>query len=127
MLHRKLLLTVALFAGCASNPGSVNVQVLPTEYVVGSVRSELATPGVDEVVRLKPKVVHFSICMSMPPAKVIQFQTELRARLDARMTAGYYEKCPEKSVASTPPAVQKFIFRPDGMLTPLPPSDSVWH
>jgi hypothetical protein len=54
MFERTFLLSVLLLAGCgAADP--VNVQILPSQYRVGDVKSNLATPVVDEVVRLKAR------------------------------------------------------------------------
>lgn len=84
-----------LLAGCQGASGTVHVQILPSEYRVGDVRSALATPVVDETVRLKPKKVHISMCRSTPYAKVIQFDVELQARHKSKLTMGFYESCPE--------------------------------
>ena len=94
MFEQTLLLSVLLLAGCgAADP--VNVQILPSQYRVGDVKSNLATPVVDEVVRLKPKKVHISSCLSTPPAKVLQFNVELDARLKTTITDGFLKSCPE--------------------------------
>lgn len=125
MITRVLLLSAAFLAGCTTTHGEpdiVNVYILPTEYHAGAVSSDLATPVVDAVVHLRPKSVHVSICLSTPPAKVIQFQRELRARHDVKTTAGYYKVCPETATESTAPADKGFEFQPDGMLRPLPAS-----
>lgn len=82
-----------LLAGCGAK--TVNVHILPSQYRVGEVKSALATPVVDEVVRLKPQKVHISTCLTTPPAKVIQFNVELEARLNAKVTGGFFENCPE--------------------------------
>jgi hypothetical protein len=98
MLPRILVLTALFLAGCSTTqgvPDVVNVHISPTEYRAGAVRSDLATPVVDAVVHLRPKSVHVSMCRSTPAAKVIQFQTELRARHDVQTTAGYYKVCPQ--------------------------------
>ncbi len=93
-MHRTAFLaTVFALAGCGQH--TVHVVVLPTQYQVGDVKSELATPAVDEVVRLKPKRVHISTCYSTPPAKVLQFNVELDARHTAKVTGGVFENCPE--------------------------------
>ncbi|MBV7541969.1 hypothetical protein [Acidovorax sp. sic0104] len=94
MRQRLVLISLFLLAGCANEAGTVNVRILPTEYTVGSVKSGLATPVVDEVVRLQPQRVHVSACHETPPAKVLQFNTELQARSGAKITGGLYEKCP---------------------------------
>lgn len=93
MNTRTLLFSAFLLAGCGTS--TVHVLVLPSQYQVGEVKSELATPAVDEVVRLKPKKVHISTCYSTPPAKVLQFNVELDARLKAKVVGGVFEKCPE--------------------------------
>lgn len=94
MFERTLLLSVSLLAGCGA-ADLVHVQILPSQYRVGDVKSNLATPVVDEVVRLKPKKVHISSCLSTPPAKVLQFNVELDARLKTTITGGFFESCPE--------------------------------
>lgn len=95
MLKIKFLLSVMLLAGCNGFHNTVNVHILPSEYRTGDVKSSLATPVVDEVVRLNPKNVHISTCLQTPPAKIIQFEVELRARLKTDITGGFFEKCPE--------------------------------
>lgn len=125
MLHRTLFFSALLVTGCANNAQTVHVQILPTEYRAGDVRSDLATPVVDEVVRQKPKRVQLSMCLSTPPTKAIQLHVELKARLDSTMTAGYYETCPKKSVARPIPAPQAFMFTADGMLRQRTPADAL--
>lgn len=95
MPPKTLLLSALLLAGCGGASGTLHVQILPSSYSVGAVRSTLATPVVDEVVRLQPTKVHVSMCRSTPNAKLLQFDTELRARSRAQLTAGFYENCPE--------------------------------
>lgn len=95
MPPRTLLLSAVLLAGCAGASDTLHVQILPSSYSVGAVRSTLATPVVDEVVRLQPKKVHVSVCRSTPTAKHLQFITELQARSTATVTGGFYENCPE--------------------------------
>lgn len=95
MLRPTLFLSVLMLAGCGGASGTSNVQILPSGYSIGAVKSALATPVVDEVVRLKPKNVHISMSRSTPHAKVIQFNVELQARHDAKITSGFYENCPE--------------------------------
>lgn len=95
MLRELVFFSVLALAGCGGLSDSANGQILPSQYSVGEVKSTLATPVVDEVVRLKPKKVHISMCRSTPNAKVIQFNAELQPRLDAKITGGFYENCPE--------------------------------
>ena len=124
MLQRTLLCAALLLTGCAAPAKTVHVQILPNEYRIGNVQSPLATPVVDEVVRLAPQRVEVSMCQTTPPAKVIQFQVELRARFKQEITAGYYQVCPEKSVASPTPAPQLLVFTANGMLQPRTPADA---
>lgn len=124
MLFRILLCSALLLTGCTNSAQPVHVQILPTEYRLGDVQSQLATPVVDEVVRLGPERVQVSMCHSTPAAKVIQFQIELRARLKREMTAGYYQVCPEKSVAHPTPAPQLLVFDDGGMLRERAPADT---
>ena len=123
MLTRILVLTASFLSGCSTTqgvPDVVNVHILPTEYRAGAVSSDLATPVVDAVVHLRPKSVHVSMCRSTPAVKVIQFQTELRARHDVQTTAGYYKVCPEAATENIAPADKRFEFQPNGMLRALP-------
>lgn len=90
-----LLPSVLLLSGCSEIFEPVNVYILPSGYQVGDVKSVLATPAVDEVVRLKPNKVHISTCLTTPPAKVIQFEIELQARLKTKITGGFFKTCPE--------------------------------
>ncbi|MBT2332385.1 hypothetical protein J7E49_00460 [Variovorax paradoxus] len=81
-------------AGCfASKP--VEVRITPTTYQVGNVKSELATPVVDEVVRIKPSRVLIAACRITRPPKIIQFEQELRARHQVELTLTLVDKgCP---------------------------------
>ena len=95
MLDRALILSVLLLVSCGEATERLNVLILPSGYRVGELKSDLATPAVDEVVRLNPSKVHISSCLSTPPAKLLQFNIELEARLDAKVTGGFFESCPE--------------------------------
>lgn len=96
MLKRAALLVFSLLlAGCVDTFKTVDVYILPSEYRVGDVKSVLATPAVDEVVRLKPGKVRLSTCRDTPHAKVIQFEVELQARLKVQITGGVFKTCPE--------------------------------
>jgi len=66
-------------AGCfAFKP--VEVRITPSAYQVGEVKSALATPVVDEVVRIKPSKVLIVFCKATHPMKVFQFEQMLKAR-----------------------------------------------
>jgi hypothetical protein len=82
---------LALF-GCAREEPLV-VRIYPNRYEVESVKSELATPAVDEVVRRKPRVVHVYQCMNGTSERSFQFWTELNARHKTHMEGGFL---PEK-------------------------------
>ncbi len=69
--------------GCSQNP--VEVVISPTEYRVNDISSPLATPVVDEVVRIKPKQIIIIKCPKTPNAKIFQFDTELVARLNTKI------------------------------------------
>ena len=58
----------------------VEVFVMPGTYQVGNLKSTLATPAVDEVVRIGPKKVLIVTCLSTRPGKVVQLERELTAR-----------------------------------------------
>ena len=68
-----------ILTGCGKGP-SAEVRILPRSYEVGAIKSELATPAVDEVVRMKAGYVLILACTTTPPAKVMQFREELLAR-----------------------------------------------
>lgn len=91
MLYRSILcvLTAGLVAGCTGGTDRVEVSIVPSGYIVGSVTSELATPAVDEVVRLKPREVHIHTCAATPPGRVTQFNVELDARHTAKKTLSF--------------------------------------
>jgi hypothetical protein len=74
-----LQLLIAL-AGCVARD-QVEVRITLSSYSAGAVKSQLATPVVDEVVRLKPRQVLVLLCISAPPAKLAQFDSELYARI----------------------------------------------
>jgi hypothetical protein len=95
MLERILLLSMLLVAGCVDSSRPLEVRILPSQYQVGDVKSPLATPVVDEVVRRKPKTVVMAFCGSTPPAKTMQFIDELQARLKTELKGTLLEACPE--------------------------------
>jgi hypothetical protein len=87
--------SLALLAGCSKEP-TVEFRILPKSYQVGAVKSELATPAVDEVIRVKAKRVLVLTCTTTPPAKVIQFRVELLARAQPKMELSFLkEGCSE--------------------------------
>ncbi|MET0349878.1 MAG: hypothetical protein ABW067_08830 [Rhizobacter sp.] len=83
------VVATALAAACSSGHRTVDVTILPTQYRVGEVVSDVAAPVVAEVVRLRPHDVHVHTCHSTPPARVSQFHKELEARLQAKMTLSF--------------------------------------
>lgn len=89
-----LRVCVALFAIAVSACGDrvLEVRVLPTRYEVGSIRSELATPAVDEAVRQNPSKIHIWACTFTPPAKVAQFRDELVARHNIPITLAFLKE-----------------------------------
>lgn len=90
-----ILILVMALAGCMDRSKPVEVRILPDSYQVGEVKSTLATPAVDEVVRIKPSKVLVMACLTTPPAKVIQFDTELKARLQTELQLTTVEQgCP---------------------------------
>jgi len=93
-LSRYSVLTASLVLfGCSDS--TVEVRITPDSYQVGSVKSALATPAVDEVVRMNPQRVLMVMCRSTPPAKVIQFQIELTARNKATLQGTHSDEgCP---------------------------------
>ena len=90
-----MLLLAASLSGCWTGD-VVTVRVLPSYYELGGMRSELATPIVDEALRLKPSEVRMHACYTTPATKVIQFQTELAARYKGKIGLAFFEKseCP---------------------------------
>jgi hypothetical protein len=89
-----ILALACTLAACSKEP--LSVHILPNEYRVGDVKSALATPVVDEAVRLEPRAVHLLVCLGTPPAKAVQLQTELAARFKGPMTLSFLEagQCP---------------------------------
>jgi len=78
-----LAMSVALGGCFAAKP--LEVHITPEAYRVGELRSKLATPAVDEVVRMKPGKVLLIACRATQPAKIMQFQQELEARHQAKL------------------------------------------
>ncbi len=93
MVPRLHLLALSLTSFCvgAQSP-LIEVIITPDAYHVGSFKSPLATPVVDEVVRAKPARVLISTCVATPPAKVLQFEAELKARHQTEMTIALSDK-----------------------------------
>lgn len=90
-----IALALLALAGCADFTSSVDVRITPDAYQVGSVKSALATPAVDEVMRINPRRVLMVMCRTTPPVKVIQFQTELAARSKAAVQGTHTDEgCP---------------------------------
>jgi len=89
-----LILAASLsLVGCSKQ--TVDVRITPDSYQVGTVRSAIATPAVDEVVRIDPSRVLMVMCRNTPAAKVIQFEMELRARSKAELQGTHTEDgCP---------------------------------
>ena len=94
-LGSSTLLASLAFAGCSASTQSVEVRITPDAYQVGNVKSALATPAVDEVVRINPKKVLMVMCRTTPPEKIIQFETELSARHQAKLQGTLtHQGCP---------------------------------
>lgn len=93
MLRKRFLTTVfcVVIAGCGKGPVA-EVRILPASYEIGSVKSELATPAVDEVVRVKAANVRILACTSTPPAKVMQFRKELLARVQPEVSFAFLKE-----------------------------------
>ncbi|GAA6119067.1 hypothetical protein [Acidovorax sp. FG27] len=86
----KLLLSLAVLAlvalaGYFVWQPPLKVRITPTSYHAGEVTSAIATPAVDEVVRIRPKKVLIVACRATKPPKIIQFERELRARLEVEL------------------------------------------
>lgn len=90
MPRTRVLITIfcVAIAGCGKGP-TAEVRILPASYEIGSVKSELATPAVDEVVRVKAANVRILACTSTPPAKVMQFRKELLARAQPEISFAF--------------------------------------
>jgi ribosomal protein L24 len=82
--HSLLFLSSALLIGGCSMQ-EVDVQISPAMYRIGTIRSSLATPVVDEAVKIKPSKVTIYACSTTPPSKVIQFQREFSSRSKAEL------------------------------------------
>jgi hypothetical protein len=80
-----------VLSACGKGP-SVEVRIFPKSYEVGSVKSELATPAVSEVVRMKAGHVLILACTTTPPAKVMQFKEELLARAQPEVQLSFLKE-----------------------------------
>ena len=78
-------------ASCGKGPNA-EVRILPTSYEIGTVKSELATAAVDEVVRIKASYVLVLACTNTPPAKVMQFREELLARAQPEVQLSFIKE-----------------------------------
>jgi len=71
------------------------VSLARVSVLVAALMLSLATPAVDEVVRIDPQRVLMVLCRSTPPAKIIQFERELRARSQATLQGTHADEgCP---------------------------------
>ena len=81
-----LCLAAALLGGaCSSKDKEATVEISPEIYKINSIKSKLATPVVDEVIKLNPSKVTISACSTTPPRKIIQFEREFSARSKAEL------------------------------------------
>lgn len=76
----------------ASEP--IKVFIAPEAYYVGTLKSALATPIVDELVRIKPEEVLIVACHETPPSRIIQFQVEMKARYKGKLQMMFEKICP---------------------------------
>ena len=76
--------TACALLGCAATH-TVEVRISPNSYQVGELKSELATPAVNEVLRLNPAKVMMLLCRCTADGKIIEFERELRARSKAEL------------------------------------------
>lgn len=83
---------LALSAPATAAEQFVEVVITPDAYHVGAFKSPLATPAVDEVVSAKPLRVLVLTCVATPPGKVLQFETELKARHNAALAIALSDK-----------------------------------
>jgi hypothetical protein len=78
MKRRWLMVAASLvLAAACSRSDRIEVRALPNAYEVGGARFELATSAVEEVVRMKPTVVHLYACRSVPLERVRHFREAL--------------------------------------------------
>lgn len=92
MIDRKIITSIAALATISCAPQTVEVTILPTSYILENIKSETASPVVDEIVRRKPREVHIHICLSTPPKRLVQFETELEARHKTKKDTIFYGK-----------------------------------
>lgn len=96
----KMIASLALagllaLSGCSDWYQTLEVRITPDAYQVNNVKSALATPAVDEAVRVNPKTVLLVVCLPVPPAKIMQFEKELRARHKAKLQITFTDQgCP---------------------------------
>lgn len=89
------LVGLLALSGCSDWYQPLEVRITPDAYQVNAVKSALATPAVDEVVRVNPKTVLLVVCLPMPTAKIMQFERELRARHKAKLQITFTDQgCP---------------------------------
>lgn len=67
-------------AGCASQATSASVNISQNIYKFNDIKSSLATPVVDALVKEHPQKILILKCPGTPNSKIIQFERELRAR-----------------------------------------------
>lgn len=87
-----LIATLTLSSVGCSRDDPLIVRIFPTRYEVAGIASDLATPVVDEVVRLKPRRVHVFVCLNVPAERHVQFIIELQARHKADIAGGFLEE-----------------------------------
>lgn len=80
----------ACWVGAQQLPAEV--VITPDAYHLGAFKSQLATPVVDELVRARPQRILILTCVATPPSKVLQFETELKARHQAQLAIALSDK-----------------------------------
>lgn len=89
------LVGLLALSGCSDWYQTLEVRITPDAYQVNAVKSALATPAVDEAVRVNPKTVLLVVCLPVPPARIMQFEKELRARHKAKLQITFTDQgCP---------------------------------
>jgi hypothetical protein len=78
-------ISVLALCACTKTPDEAVVKINSTGYKMDRVQSDLATPIVDEIVRVRSSRVIMNACVNISPGKVIQLQRELAARSTAEL------------------------------------------
>lgn len=83
-----------MWSAC-SGEDTVHVYIARGSFEGASVRSELATPVVEKIAKIRPGVIHIHACRGSAK-EVAQFQVEVLARVKSQLLLSYRnpDECP---------------------------------